>query len=82
MAASVCLRVVAEREPDSFESGATHRLFFSGSQRLADLDVEWLCSLALAAENLVHLDHPLEIEPFEAEDTLLARSHRRPAYAT
>lgn len=55
MARSVCLRAVDELDPDVFEREGIRSLFFENSQRLEDLDFDWFCSLALAAENLEHI---------------------------
>lgn len=55
MARSVCLRAVDELDPDVFERDGIRSLFFENNQRLEDLDFDWFCSLALAAENLEHI---------------------------
>lgn len=55
MAASAILGAVARTEPDVFESAGIRSVFHSDRGRLEDLDVNWLCSLGLAAENLDHV---------------------------
>jgi LuxR family quorum-sensing system transcriptional regulator CciR len=55
MVASLCLRVASALSSDLFDRGRIRPLFFSDGQRLEDLDVDWLCSLGLAAENLDHV---------------------------
>jgi DNA-binding CsgD family transcriptional regulator len=48
-------RCPAEVEATMFERGGIRSLFHTDRQRLADFDVDWLCSLGLAAENLDHV---------------------------
>lgn len=55
MVGSICLKLVSELEPDVFDRERMRPLFFRDSQRLADLDVDWLATLGLAAENLEHV---------------------------
>lgn len=55
MESSVCLKIVSRLEPNVFERDEIRPLFFRDSQRLADLDVNWLATLGLAAENLDHV---------------------------
>ena len=81
MGASFCRKSVADHAPNVFESNRIRSIFTRHRPRLADLDVDWLVALGLAAESLDHVETLLRMvmEGVGATGCILVQvGHTRP----